>query len=171
MHAHVALRVKGPESPPAGTSPWTLMQGARCTIPLLSQRQTRPSTLLSSGSMVRTTAALFTWASHGHPTDIAACATVVRAGPYASKGLQNVVQLEVPAERLVVANCNAGGPGCSSIGGGFLSELGPFYPTKGEGLVNTTDSMQSHILPAYQIGWITFAQNVSILHSCGFAIE
>ncbi len=23
------------------------------------------------------------------------------------------------------------GPGCSSIGGGFLSELGPFYPTPG----------------------------------------
>lgn len=23
------------------------------------------------------------------------------------------------------------GPGCSSIGGGFFSELGPFYPTRG----------------------------------------
>ena len=23
------------------------------------------------------------------------------------------------------------GPGCSSIGGGFFSELGPFYPTPG----------------------------------------
>ena len=25
------------------------------------------------------------------------------------------------------------GPGCSSIGGGFLSELGPFYPTPDAG--------------------------------------
>ena len=24
-----------------------------------------------------------------------------------------------------------GGPGCSSLGGGFLAELGPFYPTPG----------------------------------------
>jgi hypothetical protein len=24
-----------------------------------------------------------------------------------------------------------GGPGCSSLGGGFLSELGPYYPTRG----------------------------------------
>ena len=27
--------------------------------------------------------------------------------------------------------CLRRGPGCSSIGGGFLSELGPFYPTPG----------------------------------------
>ncbi len=24
-----------------------------------------------------------------------------------------------------------GGPGCSSLAGGFMSELGPYYPTKG----------------------------------------
>ena len=24
-----------------------------------------------------------------------------------------------------------GGPGCSSLGGGFLAELGPYYPTPG----------------------------------------
>ena len=27
------------------------------------------------------------------------------------------------------APSNSGGPGCSSVGGGFLSELGPFFPT------------------------------------------
>ena len=27
--------------------------------------------------------------------------------------------------------CARSGPGCSSIGGGFMSELGPFYPTPG----------------------------------------
>lgn len=27
--------------------------------------------------------------------------------------------------------CVRSGPGCSSLGGGFMSELGPFYPTQG----------------------------------------
>lgn len=33
-----------------------------------------------------------------------------------------------------------GGPGCSSIGGGFLSELGPFYPDKHKGLSSNPHS-------------------------------
>lgn len=52
-----------------------------------------------------------------------------------------------------------GGPGCSSIGGGFLSELGPFYPTPGgKGLIRNphTWNKAANLLflesPAF-VGW------------------
>jgi Serine carboxypeptidase len=43
------------------------------------------------------------------------------------------------------------GPGCSSIGGGFLSELGPFYPTPDAGKLvsskmNRSSTTYTHIL-------------------------
>jgi serine carboxypeptidase-like clade 2 len=34
-----------------------------------------------------------------------------------------------PCHMLLLQSCR--GPGCSSLGGGFLAELGPFYPTPG----------------------------------------
>jgi len=36
-----------------------------------------------------------------------------------------------PPSRVGVVPCACSGPGCSSLGGGFMSELGPFYPTQG----------------------------------------
>lgn len=117
------------------------MQVARCITHLLSRRQTLQSILSFSGSMVRT-------------------------GPYASIGLETAVLLEIPADE-PGATCNTGGPGCSSIGGGFLSELGPFYPTKGEGLVNSSQHAKPH--PPCTICWISSAQNS--VHLCGLAAE
>lgn len=42
-----------------------------------------------------------------------------------------------------------GGPGCSSIGGGLMSELGPFYPDpNGPGLVRNTALLAAFIARA-----------------------
>eukprot|EP00887_Chlorella_sp_A99_P004279 scaffold15.g4279.t1 len=52
-----------------------------------------------------------------------------------------------------------GGPGCSSLGGGFLSELGPFYPTPGGKALTANDYAWNRVAsllfldsPAF-VGW------------------
>lgn len=52
-----------------------------------------------------------------------------------------------------------GGPGCSSLGGGFLSELGPFYPTPNGQTLVRNDFSWNHVAnllflesPAF-VGW------------------
>lgn len=58
-----------------------------------------------------------------------------------------------------------GGPGCSSLGGGFLSELGPYYPTPtgGEHLISISPVVPSplHFLLPLTPSLPLFSQNNS----------
>lgn len=61
-----------------------------------------------------------------------------------------------PSSEASRAPASSGGPGCSSLAGGFLSELGPYYPTNQPGRLQRND-----------FAW-TQAANVIFLESPAF---
>ena len=61
-----------------------------------------------------------------------------------------------PSSQTFRAPASSGGPGCSSLAGGFLSELGPYYPTNQPGRLQRND-----------FAW-TQAANVIFLESPAF---